>query len=191
MSRIPGVTKEQAGPLVRATYAYSRRAFGRLPEPIAVTAHAPGLLAGYSAFEMATDRASRVDKRLKGLAEIKAALLAGCEWCVDFGSMLLDRDDVPPEQVRDLARHRDSDAFDEREKLVLDYAEAMTRTPVEVSDELFAALREHFDEGQLVELTSVIALENYRARFNWAFAIKPQGYADGVACAIPEPVAAA
>jgi len=190
MSRIQGVTKQQAGPFVRGTYAYSRRAFGRVPEPIAVTAHAPGLLAGYSAFEMATDRASRVDKRLKGLAELKTALIAGCEWCVDFGSMLLDREEVPPEQVREVTRHRESSAFDEREKLVLDYAEAMTRTPVEVTDELFDQLRDCFTEAQLVELTSVIALENYRARFNWAFGIEAEGYARSAACVIPEPAPA-
>ena len=191
MSRIPGVPKQQAGPLVRATYAYSRRTFGRLPEPVTVTAHHPGLLAGYGAFEFATDRASRVDKRLKGLAEVKAALIAGCEWCVDFGSMILHRDAVPADQVRELARHRESDAFDELERLVLDYAEAMSSTPVAVSDELFAALREHFDEAQLVELTSVIALENYRARFNWALGIGSQGFAEGAGCPIPAQAAAA
>jgi alkylhydroperoxidase family enzyme len=73
---------------------------------------------------------------------------------------------------------------------VLDYATAMTETPSTVPDELFAALRERFTERQLVELTSAIATENYRARFNWAFGIGPQGFTQGGACALPERPAA-
>jgi alkylhydroperoxidase family enzyme len=182
MSRLPPA---DAGPLVRATYAYSKRNWGKVPEPQAIAAHHPKLLAGWSAMELATERSHKMPDRYKMLAEMKAAVLAGCEWCIDIGAFLLDRGGVPSEQVRNILRHRDSDAFDELEKLVLDYAEGMTRTPVDVSDELFAALREHFDPAQLVELTSIIALENYRARFNWALGIESQGFADGAACPMP------
>lgn len=69
---------------------------------------------------------------------------------------------------------------------MLDYSAAMTRTPVEVPDELFAALRRQFDEAQLVELTAAIAWENYRARFNHAFGIEAQGFSDGAYCPLPE-----
>src|SRR5205085_5876052 len=92
---------------------------------------------------------------------------------------------ISAEQLADLPRYRESDRFDETEKLVLDYAAAISATPSDVSDDLFAALRARFDERQLVELTSAIAIENYRARFNWAFGIEPQGFTKG-ACAVPE-----
>ncbi len=58
----------------------------------------------------------------------------------------------------------------------------MSRSPVAVSDVLFDRLREHFDEAQLVELTSIIALENYRARVNWALGIEAQGFSEGAFC---------
>jgi len=61
----------------------------------------------------------------------------------------------------------------------------MSRTPVEVTDELFAALREHFDDTQLVELTHVIALENLRGRFNLALGIGAAGFSAGAVCAVP------
>lgn len=78
------------------------------------------------------------------------------------------------------------------EKLVLDYAVGMTVTPVDVPDELFARLREYFDERQMVELTAAIAWENYRAWFNHAFGLESQGFAEGAYCALPEhPVKAA
>jgi len=69
---------------------------------------------------------------------------------------------------------------------VLDYATAMSRTPTTVTDELFSALREHFNERQLVELTNVIALENMRARFNSAFDMTPAGFSEGMVCVVAE-----
>ncbi len=84
-----------------------------------------------------------------------------------------------------LADFEDSPELDPLEKLVLRYAEAMTRTPVEVSDELFGELRRRFDERQLVELTSAIAWENYRARFDHAFGAEAEGFSDGAFCPLP------
>jgi 4-carboxymuconolactone decarboxylase len=71
------------------------------------------------------------------------------------------------------------------EKLVLEYADAMTSTPVEVSDALFARLAERFSEPALVELTSAIAWENYRARFDHAFGIEAENFSAGAVCALP------
>ena len=90
------------------------------------------------------------------------------------------------QQLRDLPRYADSDAFTPLDKLVLDYAVAMTRTPVDVSDALFGALRQHFDEAQLVELTATVAWENYRARFNRPFLIGPDNFSEGAFCPLPE-----
>ena len=68
---------------------------------------------------------------------------------------------------------------------MLEYADAMTRTPVEVPNALFARLLERLSEAQLVELTSAIAWENYRARFDHAFGIEGENFTEGAACAIP------
>ena len=62
----------------------------------------------------------------------------------------------------------------------------MSRTPVDVPDGLVAKLLEHLDEGQLVELTHVIALENMRGRFNLALGIGAAGFSEGMVCAVPE-----
>ena len=61
----------------------------------------------------------------------------------------------------------------------------MTRTPVEVPEALFARLRERFSEAQLVEVTSAIAWENYRARFDHAFGIEGENFTEGAVCAMP------
>jgi AhpD family alkylhydroperoxidase len=185
-ARIAGVPDDTSNPVVRAAYRESRRRYGKVMEPMRVFAHHPKLMAGYGAHEMAAERSDRVPKRLKHLAELRAAMLPGCEWCCDFGSSIADASGVSEEDMRELPLYAESARFTEVEKLVLDYATGMSRTPVDVSDELFARLREHFDEAQLVELTDIIALENYRARFNWAFGIESQGFSEGAYCVRPE-----
>ena len=93
---------------------------------------------------------------------------------------------VTEEQLMALQDFEDSAAFTDVEKLVLRYASAMTNTPVDVSDALFEALHEHFDERQLVELTTTVAWENYRARFDHAFGIEAEGFYRGALCLLPQ-----
>lgn len=88
-------------------------------------------------------------------------------------------------QIANLNNYRTDFNFSELERLVLEYADGMTQAPVEVSDALFARLREKFSEAELVELTSAIAWENYRARFDHAFGIEAENFADGAVCALP------
>jgi 4-carboxymuconolactone decarboxylase len=183
MTRIDGVSSREASPLVKLLYRLSRRQIGRMVDPVGVYAHAPAVLIGYGMFERATGKQHHVEERLKALAELKAAAVVSCEFCVDIGSSLGREAGISEAQMLELPRYRDSDSFDDLEKLVLDYATAMSRTPATVSDELFDALREHFDERQLVELTNVIALENMRARFNSAFEMTPAGFSEGMVCA--------
>jgi alkylhydroperoxidase family enzyme len=84
-----------------------------------------------------------------------------------------------------LPNYRSSALFSETEKLVLECADAMTQTPVEVQETLFAKLREKFAEAQLVELTATLAWENYRARFDHAFGVEAEGFSEGSYCALP------
>ncbi len=90
------------------------------------------------------------------------------------------------EQLKDLPRYRDSGAFSEQERLVVDLAVEMLNMPVDVPPALIDGLRRHFDEGQLVELAATIAWENYRARFNRVFGVEAAGFSAGAFCALPE-----
>ncbi|MGI8513401.1 MAG: carboxymuconolactone decarboxylase family protein [Solirubrobacteraceae bacterium] len=189
-ARIPLVPLDTRHPLTRYAFREARKLVGEVPDPLRVHAHHVPLMLGYGMLEQATGKADRVPERLKALAGVKAASLAGCEFCMDIGSTLARTHGVSEDELRDLLTHRDSPRFSDLDKLVLDYAAGMTRTPVDVPDELFARLRDHFDEGQLVELTNEIALENYRARFSWAFGIGSQDFAAGAFCVPPEPAVA-
>lgn len=190
-ARIPGVPEDTRNPLVRAAYRESRRRYGKVMDPVRIYAHHPKVMAGYAGLEMASERSHHVDERLKHLAQVRAAMICGCEWCLDFGSSISEEAGVGEDDLRELPAYRTSDRFSELEKLVLDYATGASRSPVDVPDALFDRMRSEFDEAQLVELTNIIALENYRARFNWAFGIEGQGFSEGAYCVRPDAAEAA
>lgn len=186
VGRIAGVPDSTRNPLVRYAFRSSRKhGGGAVMDPIRVFAHNPTVMAGYGMLELASERSSLVPERLKHLAVLRAAMLCGCEWCLDYGSAVSTASNVSEEDLRALPGYAEGDHFDPLERAVLDYAGGMSQTPVEVPDELFTRLREQLDEAQLVELTNLIALENYRARFNWAFGLAGQGFSDGAHCVRP------
>ena len=193
MARIKGVTSARAGLFVKIAYYFTRRSIGKLTgrqtdrmiEPLEIYAHVPVLFKGYAKLEQATAKLHRLDKRLHALAELKAATLTHCEFCIDMGSAISRRWGLTDEELLDLPGYQTSPLFSELDKLVLDYAVGMTRTPADVSDALFDKLRRHLDDGQIVELTHHVALENMRGRFNLALGIGPAGFSDGMVCAVP------
>jgi 4-carboxymuconolactone decarboxylase len=91
---------------------------------------------------------------------------------------------ITERRLTDLSDFEESPAFSELEKRVLRFAEALSRTPANVSEELFNSLREHFDPRQMVELTAAIAWENSRARFNRGFDIAAEGFSEGAVCPV-------
>jgi len=175
-SRVAGVPDGRGGPLVRIAARLARRQFGHVPEPMRVTARSPWLYRGYLGFEMGMMRARALDSRLGELAALRVAQLADCPFCMAIGTAILRAKGVAEEKIAAVGAEGEVDVHTELEQLVLEYAAAMTATPAGVSDELVDRLRRHLDDEQLVELTGVIAFENYRARFNHAMGIPPETY---------------
>lgn len=79
-------------------------------------------------------------------------------------------------KIAAVAQYQTSPLFSPAEKAALALAEEMTETPAEVSDATFTAARQHFSDMQFVDLAATAAIENYRARFNRAFAVESQGF---------------
>lgn len=84
-------------------------------------------------------------------------------------------------KVLDLPNWRESKRFSEAERVALDYAERITYTDRKVDDALFAEVKSHYTQAQIVELTAAIALENFRSKFNPSLGIEAQGF-----CLIPK-----
>ena len=195
MARIQGVPRKQAGPMVRLVYVFMARGMkkmtGRDPargsgiEPVEVWAVQPKMMSGMGKFQGAVRKGHDVDERTKNLVELKGAQMIGCEFCVDLGSQICRNSGFSDDELLALPRYRQSDLFTEREKVALDYAVGVMRTPVEVSDELFARVKEHFTDKQIVEITALLTVVNLD-RFNAAFGIGSAGFSDGMVCVPPD-----
>jgi alkylhydroperoxidase family enzyme len=81
---------------------------------------------------------------------------------------------VPDEKIDALANYAASELYDDAERVALEFADCMTITGREVSDELFSRLREFYDDDALVELTATIAWENASSKFNRALRVPSQ-----------------
>ena len=171
------MTPQPSGParLPRVAAALRR---GR---PVRLYAHHPKLLIGYAALETASERSSLVDERLKHLAQVRAAMVCGCEWCLDFGSSISEEAGVG-ERTFASCHLWSSERFSELEKAVLDYATGCRGSPVDVPDELFDRLR-HSDEYSWSSSPNMIALENtargqlglgIEAELGGAFCVPPE-----------------
>lgn len=75
-----------------------------------------------------------------------------------------------------LGEYKRNSLFSMRERLALELAERMTYTGKRVTDKFFQRLKKHFTDEELVELAAVIALENFRSKFNPVFAVEAQGF---------------
>jgi AhpD family alkylhydroperoxidase len=186
MSRIPAVASENAGLFGRVMYRVAKKRYGAMLDPMAVLMHHRGLLRAGGLHELMAERASRtLPSSVRELAVYRAAVRLGCEWCIDFGAMLQRLDGLDIERLQEIDDYATSPKYTEQERLAIAYADAMTATPVEVTDEQVAELVETFGEKGVVELTYQIALENMRARMNSALGMSEQGFSSGDACRVP------
>jgi AhpD family alkylhydroperoxidase len=166
------------GPFARLLVAWSRRVYGDVLDGVRVLLHHPQVLRADIAWEKRIERWDELDPELKTLAQLASAGLIGCSWCLDFGAFVGHREGLDLAKLREVPRWRDSAAFDERERAVLAYAEAMTVTPPAVTDEMVSSLVADLGVAAVVELTMMVAVENQRSRFNSAMGLTSQGFSD-------------
>jgi alkylhydroperoxidase family enzyme len=81
---------------------------------------------------------------------------------------------ITDEKINALEEYATSQLYSEAERVALEYADCMTTTGREVSDELFARLRQFYNDDALVELTEIIAWENASSKFNRALRVPSQ-----------------
>lgn len=155
---------------------WSTRRFGAVLEPGLALMHPRKVLLSAGRFEMGVERWASLDAGLKDLAVAAVAAQIGCSWCMDFGYYLSRNRGMEAAKLEHLTTWHSSDAYSPLERRVLEYAEAMTATPPEVTDEMVAALRKDLTDEQLVELTAMISLENMRSRTNSALGLTSQGF---------------
>ena len=164
----------------------ARRMMGRVPDSIGVMWHHPRLLMDMMKLGRKSEKWDRVDADLAAYAVMAAAAHVGCSFCLDLNYFMTRHRGLDERKAREVPRWRESDVFTARERRVMAYAEAMSETPLTVTDEMVAALLDDLGAPALLELSARIGMMNLNARTNIALGIRSEGFAE--ACGL-EPLA--
>jgi uncharacterized peroxidase-related enzyme len=166
MARIAPLPIEST-PDMAADFAFFERTLGFVPNSLRTMAHRPALAKGLIALSRGVyDPSGEVDLGLKRLVGHVASMAAGCMYCRAHTATSALRHGVAADKMAAVAEYRTSPLFSDAERVALDFALAAASQPNDVSDELFARLRTHWQDGQIVELLGVIALFGFFNRWN-------------------------
>jgi alkylhydroperoxidase family enzyme len=159
------------------------RKFGGPADPLRAMWHNPRVLRADLALEAGVTRLKTLSPQLQMLAVMTTAGRIECGWCMDFGYFEAHSRGVPADKLAGVPTWRTSEVFTPLERRVMEFAEAATATPPEVTDEMTEALRSDLGDDGLVELTMLVAVENLRSRFNSTLGLSSQGFAES--CRVP------
>lgn len=121
-------------------------------------------------------RSSPLSPALRSLVTVRVSQINSCPFCIDLNSATLLKRGISLDKVDALQSWEESGQFDDRERVALEYAEAMTISGREVDDRLMEQLRAQFDDDAIVELTGLIAFQNLSSKFNSALGVPSQGF---------------
>jgi alkylhydroperoxidase family enzyme len=173
MTRVPPT--EITGPMGAMAKRFSKKKVGQVPDSLGVMWHNQRVLRTFMGLFAKAERWNACDMQLKSFAHMAAVAHVGCGACLDFGYFAAYDHKLDLDKAREVPRWRESDVFSPLERDVLEYAEAMSQTPLEVTDEMSARLLDQLGAPALLELTAYIAAANMASRANVALGIEAQG----------------
>lgn len=164
---------------------WARRAAGKEPLTGRLLAHVPRAAVTAGIFELGAAHGPRdLGRRELAVARLVASAVAGCPFCIDMNAAGHRDAGLTREELAaliGLATER-WPALGEREHAAALYASSLSSTPIEVSPDLQAKLRRHFDDREIVVLATTIAQVNYWARLNIALGVPSAGFFDDSVC---------
>ena len=162
---------------LRPLFWLQKRRWGQLLVPALTWARVPpyylALIHFYSAIER---KGSPLEPSLRSLVQARISQLEHCAFCVDLNSMLAAERAGATDKAMALEAWPTSPLYSSRERLALEYAEAVTHS--QVTDALADRVKTEFGEKAMVELTGLIAFQNMSAKFNAALDIPSQGFCE-------------
>ncbi len=167
---------------IRPFFWNQKKKYGAVLQPGLLWGRVPQLFASVALLYGALDRkSSPLSPVLRSLVTVRVSQINWCHFCVDINSATLAKRAGSLEKVENLEHWKEIDLFDDKEKVVLEYTEAVTYSDQQVSDELIEKLKVYFDDDGLVELTGLIAFQNLSSKFNSALDVPAQGF-----CKVPK-----
>jgi AhpD family alkylhydroperoxidase len=166
---------------LRPFFWNQKRKYGQVLKPGLLWARVPKLFSAVAILYGVLDRrSSPIEPVLRSLITVRVSQINWCLFCIDINSSVLAKRAGSMDKVEALEHWRDSELFDLKERVVLDYVEAMTYSDRQVDNELMSQLREYFNEDEVVEITGLIAFQNLSSKFNSALDLPAQGF-----CRVP------
>ena len=162
MAVVSYVSNDQAAEKIRPIFEGIEKKGNEVPNVLRAMAHSPGLLEGFLALNSALPR-TVLDGKLRELAYIKTSELNDCDYCLHHHRALGKKAGLNDRQVAETAQGETSDAYDELEREVMQYAEEVTRH-INVSDELLGRLKKKLSDRELVELAMTVGIANFTNR---------------------------
>ncbi len=154
-----------------------RRRYGEVLKPGLLWARVPKLFAAVALLYGVLDRRrSPITPVIRSLVTVRVSQINHCAFCVDINSATLMRRAGSEEKVQALHEWRNSPLFDDQERAVLEYTEAITYSDREVTPETIEQLKRFYDDDGVVELTGLIAFQNLSSKFNSALDVPAQGF---------------
>ena len=162
---------------LRPFFWNQRRKYGAVLDPGLLWGRVPKLFASVALLYGAIDRkSSPIDQVLRSLVTVRVSQINWCHFCVDINSATLAARAGSMDKVEQLEQWRESGLYTDKERVALEYAEAVTYSDQQVSPELMLRLKTFFDDDALVDLTGLIAFQNLSSKFNGALDVPAQGF---------------
>ena len=162
---------------VRLIFWLQKRKYGEVLNSAIIWAKSPKIFLALSWFYGMIDRnKSPLSPSLRSIVIVRVSQVNGCSFCVDLNSSVLIERGIDLAKAQSLAHWQSSSFFSVKEKVALEYTEAVTDSTKKISDHLKKEIQKLFNEEELVELTALIAFQNMSTKFNNAVGIEPQGF---------------
>lgn len=167
--------------ILRPFFWNQKRKYGSVLQPGLLWARVPKLFAAVAVLYGVLDRKrSPLNPVMRSLVTVRVSQINWCRFCVDINSATLAKRSGSMDKVEQLENWGESELFDAKEKIVLEYTEAVTYSDRQVTDDLMGRLKQFFDDDGIVELTGLIAFQNLSSKFNSSLDVPSQGF-----CRIP------
>jgi uncharacterized peroxidase-related enzyme len=178
MARVRDIGPAELPAEAREVYERFVAGYGPFRDQAAVLAHCPPAATHLMGLLLELRASGTLRRRYLELAIVTVSKLNECHYCVAHHKPMLMVEGLTSSGADRILDYRDHPELDDDDRLVVEYAIAVTNDPQRIGDALFARLRARFSEAEIVELTLRIALCGFFNRFNDALRIDDTAMAD-------------
>lgn len=166
MAHLRPLDREEMDDELQALYQHYENTRGFMPNSIRTMARRPNIAKRFGALNQAVLYEGTVSEELKMLVSLISSQASGCRYCQSHMANLSSIYKASDKKIAAVWEFESSDLFDEGERAALRLAYKASLLPNEASDEDFAELAKHFDEGEVVEIVASVALFGFLNRWN-------------------------